>query len=82
MYALPMETMVSDRGQTAVPAKIRKRFGIKPGQKLVWAEDGKVIYILPVVKDPISAFRGSAKNKGLLPALLKSRQDDVKHRPI
>jgi len=53
---------------------------MKPGQKLVWVEDGKAIYILPVAKDPIGAFRGSSKGSGLTETLLRSRQEDA--RPI
>jgi AbrB family looped-hinge helix DNA binding protein len=71
-----METTLTDRGQTAVPARIRKRFGLKAGQKLEWVEDGKIIYVLPVPKDPIAAFRGSAKGKGLTWALLQDRAED------
>ena len=80
-----METTMTERGQTAVPARIRKRFGIKPGQKLTWVEDGKIIYILPVPKDPIAAFRGSSKGSGLTEALLRSRREDRRRenaRPI
>lgn len=60
-----------------MPARIRKRFGLKPGQKLEWVEDGKVIYVLPVPRDPIGAFRGSAKGKGLTRALLEGRAEDA-----
>jgi AbrB family looped-hinge helix DNA binding protein len=74
------ETTLTDRGQTAVPAWIRKRFRIKPGQKLTWVEDGKIIYVLPVARDPIRAFRGSSKNSGLIKALLRDRQEDARSR--
>ncbi len=74
-----METTVSDRGQTAIPARIRKRFGLKAHQKLEWAEDGKVIYVLPVEKDPIAAFRGSGK-MGLTASLLADRRKDAAKR--
>jgi AbrB family looped-hinge helix DNA binding protein len=76
-----METTLTDRGQTAIPAKIRKRFGLKPRQKLVWVEDGQVIYVLPVAADPIAAFRKSGKSSGLTAALLRSRREDVDRRP-
>jgi AbrB family looped-hinge helix DNA binding protein len=68
-----METTVTERGQTAIPAQIRKRFGLKPHQKLVWIEDGQIISILPMAFDPIAAFRKSGKPTGLVAALLKSR---------
>ena len=71
-----MKTTVTIRGQTAVPAKIRKRFHIQPGQRLEWVEDGGVIYVLPVSKDPIAAFGGSAGRQGLVRALLKSRAEE------
>lgn len=72
-----MVTTLSDRGQTAIPARIRKRFQLKAHQQLEWADDGKVIYVLPVAQDPIAAFRGSAP-KGLTKALLAGRRDDAR----
>ena len=74
-----MVTTLSERGQTAIPARIRKRFKLKAHQHLEWAEDGKVIYILPVAADPIAAFRGSAP-KGMTRALLASRREDAARR--
>ncbi len=74
-----MVTTLSDRGQTAIPARIRKRFKLKAHQQLEWADDGKVIYVLPVAKDPIAAFRGSTP-KGVTKALLASRREDASRR--
>lgn len=71
-----METTLSARGRTAIPARIRKRFKLKARQKLVWAEDGRVIYVLPVENDPIAAFRGSAR-KGLTRSLLADRRGSI-----
>ncbi len=72
-----MVTTLSERGQTAIPARIRRRFKLKAHQRLEWADDGKVIYVLPVAKDPIAAFRGSAP-KGLTKALLAGRREDAR----
>jgi len=38
-----------------------------------------VIYVIPVAKDPIAAFRGSA-SKGVARALLVSRREDAARR--
>ncbi len=73
-----METTLTERGQTAVPARIRRDFHLKSGQKLEWSEAGGVICILPVPKDPIKAFRGSSKTKRLGSALLKYRRQDAR----
>ena len=74
-----MVTTLSDRGQTAVPARIRRRFKLKSHKKLEWAEDGKLIYMMPVDPDPVAAFRGSAR-KGLGRALLAARREDAARR--
>ena len=72
-----MKTTISERGQTAVPARIRRRLGLKSGQQIQWVENGKVIYIVPVAEDAITAFRGSSPTKSdLNTALLRSRQID------
>ena len=74
-----METTLTDRGQTAIPARIRKRFSLKPGQKLVWVDDGDVIFVAPVARNPIQAFRGSLKKSPSLTAsLLRDRREDAR----
>ena len=71
-------TSVTRKGQTVVPAAIRKRFNIKPNSKLVWSTDGKVIEVTPIPTDPIRALRGSTEKRGFLRELLKSRREDKK----
>ena len=41
-----METTITRRGQTVVPAIIRKRYGITEGGHLVWLDDGETIRVL------------------------------------
>jgi AbrB family looped-hinge helix DNA binding protein len=73
-----MLTTVTKRGQTAIPAKIRKKYGITPSTKLEWIEYTEgVLLVIPHPKDPISHFRGSSK-KGLAKALLKIREEERK----
>jgi AbrB family looped-hinge helix DNA binding protein len=71
-----MQTVITKRGQTVVPAPIRKRYAIEEGDRLVWIDDGQVIKVIPVPSDPIRALRGRGKGENLLEALLKSRQED------
>jgi len=73
-----MLTAVTKRGQTAIPAKIRKKYGITPFTKLEWIEYKEgMILVIPRPKDPISIFRGSSE-KGLVKALLKAREEERK----
>lgn len=71
-----METSVTKKGQTNIPAAIRKRHHIKEGDRLVWLDDGEVIRIVPVPADPIAALEGSGKGAKLLERLLQERRKD------
>jgi len=70
------KTSVTQKGQTVVPAPLRKRFNIGPNSQLVWSTDGNVIYVTPIPPDPIRALRGSTEKRRLLRELLKSRRED------
>ena len=37
-----METAVTKKGQTTIPAAIRKRYQIRAGARLVWIDEGEV----------------------------------------
>lgn len=73
-----METAVTKKGQTNIPAAIRKRYQIHEGDRLVWIDEGEVIRVIPVPADPVAALRGSAKGERLLERLLQQRQQDRK----
>ncbi len=70
------KTSVTSKGQTVVPAPLRKQFNIRPSSKLVWSTDGKVIQVTPVPPDPIRALRGLTQKRRLRKALLRKRQED------
>jgi len=71
-----MEATLTERGQTVIPAEIRKRYKLKKGTKLVWLDNGKTITVIPIPDDPVEALRGSGKGKGLLAKLLEERKKD------
>ncbi len=71
-----METAVTKRGQTSIPAAIRKRHQIREGDRLVWLDDGEAIRMIPIPSDPVAALRGAGRGEGLLERLLASRERD------
>ena len=73
-----MQTTISRRGQTVVPAKIRQAHNITPEMKLEWMDDGEVISVMPVPANPIKAMRGLFEHTDLRKALLKSRKEERK----
>jgi len=71
-----MQTTISRRGQTVVPAAIRKRHHLLDGDRLAWIDDGESIRIVPVPADPVRALKGIAKGERLVQELLKYRREE------
>ena len=73
-----METAyVTSKGQLVVPAKLRRRFGIKPGTKVYFIERGNEILFQPVTKDYIRSVCGMLKSEtSVTQELLKERARD------
>jgi len=71
-----MQTAVTKRGQTVIPAAIRKRYQIDRGVHLVWLDDGETIRVVPVTDDPIKSLRGRGRGKGITERLLVERKKD------
>ncbi len=69
-----METTVTERGQTAIPAAIRRRYNLKPHSKLMWLQTRNGLTIVPVSGDPIRALRGRFKGSDLVQSHLEDRK--------
>jgi AbrB family looped-hinge helix DNA binding protein len=54
---------VTSKGQLVVPSRLRRRFGIKPGTRVNFIEQGDRIIFQPVTREYIHAFRGMFKLK-------------------
>ena len=60
LYHVAMESMVSKRLQTVIPAAIRRRHNIREGDRLKWIDDGETIRVVPLPADLIEALCGRA----------------------
>jgi AbrB family looped-hinge helix DNA binding protein len=71
-----MRSTITSRGQTVIPAAIRRRFGLGPSCRLEWFVEGDgSIRVVPVKSDPIEAFQGSGTG-GSVARLLAERASD------
>lgn len=70
-----MRSTITARGQTVIPAEIRKQFHLSPSDRLEWVVDSDGIRVIPVKSDPIAAFRGRGEG-GSVARLLAERAQD------
>lgn len=67
--------VVTTKGQVVIPAKFRKKFGIKIGTKIQFTEDNGEIKLFPITEETIDDNIGLLKTKG---KLLKKLKDEKK----
>ena len=71
------EAYVTSKGQLVVPAKLRRRYGIKPGTKVCFIEREKEIVFQPVTKEYIRGVCGMlSADTSTTEELLKERAKD------
>jgi AbrB family looped-hinge helix DNA binding protein len=54
---------VTTKGQLVIPARIRRKLGIKPGTKVCFVERGNDILFQPVTKEYIRSVCGMLKSE-------------------
>ena len=68
---------VLTKGQIVIPASIRKKYNIQPGNALQIFEYGNLIYLVPPSKNPEKDAKGCLpRQPSLSEALLKDRKKD------
>jgi AbrB family looped-hinge helix DNA binding protein len=71
-----MRSTITARGQTVIPAGIRKYFNLTEADRLEWFVDNNILKVVPVHGNPIDAFRGNGKG-GSVKRLLEDREKNV-----
>lgn len=64
---------ISEKGWIVIPQEIRKRYGLKKGDRVHVIDYGGVMAIVPFSKDPIAEGSGMLKGK---PSLTKGLLED------
>jgi len=68
-------SVVTTKGQLVIPARLRRRFGIKKGTTVTFLEDGSRLILQPVTPEFIRGLRGSLKKRlSALAVLLHERR--------
>ncbi|MGB5830860.1 MAG: AbrB/MazE/SpoVT family DNA-binding domain-containing protein [Thiohalocapsa sp.] len=72
-----MRSTITARGQTVIPAEVRRRFSLGPADRLEWIVEPQGIRVVPVRADPVEAFRGQGKGRATQ-RLLDDRRLDAR----
>lgn len=68
---------VLNKGQIVIPAAMRRKYAIKPGNQVQMFEYGQLIYIVPHADDPVGNAKGCLPAKpSLAEELLADRQKE------
>jgi AbrB family looped-hinge helix DNA binding protein len=73
-----MMSTVTARGQTAIPAALRRRYNITPNTSIEWIDDGHCIAIVPVARDAVKSLRGKYQCYDFGSALSRLRTEERK----
>lgn len=72
-----MPVKISKKGWVVIPAELRKKYDLKPGDKVHVVDYGGVLSIVPVSEDPIQHAEGMLKGDGsLTEALLEEHRQE------
>lgn len=75
----PHSAIVSAKGWIVIPAPLRRRYHIEPGQEIRIVDYGGVLGLVPALEDPVREGRGiladrSSGGRPLTRALLEERR--------
>ena len=73
-------TRVSTKGQVVIPAELRKKHHLEPGEKVQIFEYGEIICLAPIVKDAVEAAYGFLPEgePSMTEELLRERKKDFR----
>ncbi|GIV79788.1 MAG: hypothetical protein KatS3mg050_4182 [Litorilinea sp.] len=68
---------ISSKGWIVIPAALRKKYGLHPGERVSLVDYGGVLAIVPYPADPVREARGLLKgDRSLVEALLHERAQE------
>lgn len=71
-----MRSTITERGQTVIPAAIRRKLGLSAADRLEWIVTSDGFRVIPIKADPIEAFRGRGRG-GSVQRLIEERRPDA-----
>ncbi len=73
-----MEVRISSKGWVVIPAKLRKKYNLNPGDQVHVVDSGGVVSLVPAAKDPVKHAAGMLKGRGSLTKAI--REEHLRER--
>ena len=70
-----MRSTITERGQTVIPAAIRRQLGLSASDRLEWILTSDGLRVVPVQSDPVEALRGRGQGGATLRLVNERRRD-------
>ncbi len=75
-----MRLTISSKGWVVIPADLRKKYGLRPGDAVNVVDYGGVLALVPALDDPIRQARGVLKSSESLTAeVVEEHRREVEH---
>ena len=71
-----MEIRSTAKGQIVIPARLRRKYGIKEGTRIIISDNGDSIILKPMTEQYLKKLQGSLKGTGALQVLVVERHKD------
>lgn len=76
-----MTFKISQKGWVVIPAKLREKYNLQPGDEVRVVDYGGVLSLVPILDDPISHASGMLKGEtSLVEALLAEHESEAQER--
>ena len=75
---LGVELTISSKGWVVIPADLRKKYGLKPGDRVVVVDYGGVLALVPAFEKPVDQAVGMfEEGAGVLVELVEEHRQEV-----
>ena len=75
-----MEAKISSKGWVVIPAKLREKYNLKPGDWVHVVDYGGVVSLVPASVDPVAHAAGMLKGRGSLTKALQEEHRKERRR--
>jgi len=69
-----MASTISAKGWVVIPVELRRKYHLTPGTKVMIVDDGGILTIIPIMKNPVKQSYGMLKGPSSLANELKKER--------